>query len=173
MKDIEETIEHVDKRKISKHIEEIKITVVIRATNGYHGEVLTFLKWEDLPFHVYSKYIWYFRYRHALVRVAHPRAQISFNCIKEDIDHRTLKEKRYKRLKSSWASAKGQVTKFQSQLDEAKNNWTEVFPIEDHPHWGKIIEKLKTKKENEKKAHQEYLEAKEDYEKEREIQSNQ
>jgi len=46
-------------------------------------------------------------------------------------------------VKNEYLSDKRQLTKFKNKLEVVKSNWNELFPIEDHPDYVKVMNKLK------------------------------
>jgi hypothetical protein len=156
---MDDDYELVVQTKLGTHYEEWVVTVVIRATDGHHGPTVAFHKWEELPSHTFVRFMWYFKYRAALVRVKYPKAIITFNAIREDRPKKDILEMRVERAKKSCSAAKGQLTKVETALKEAKDNWKEIFPIEQHPKWKRTIEKVKEKRQNYFNACNEYMKA--------------
>jgi hypothetical protein len=106
-----------------------------------------FLDWKDLPWHVVKKWNWYFRYRAALLQVEHPRWEIDFKQGNEvaksdsEINRRFLDNKI--RSKKSTITIK---TKFleniENDFNDLKDNWTEIFPIEQHEKYQATVDKI-------------------------------
>ncbi len=94
----------------------------------------------DMTFEFFMKWKWYFEYRAALLRVKEPRAYVEY--IHGNYEY-ILPEDIYRaKLKNLIRAAKSERTQVRRAIANAKRNWSEMFPIEEHPKWGATIAKL-------------------------------
>lgn len=120
----------------------------------------------DMTFQFFIRWKWYFEYREALIRVRNPR---SFVRLSHGSYEFKLPEDVYKKkIKDLLSAAKRKRTEFQRKIDYARENWNELFPIDEHPKWIKVEEKLKRYEDRVEALSKEYYELQdvEDYEKE-------
>lgn len=108
----------------------------------------------DMDVDFFMRWKWFFEYRAALLRVQNPRAFV-------ELTHGSyvyvFPEDEYKeKVNNLLLAAKRNLTKFKRQIDEARNNWNEFFPIEDHPKWKKVQDKLQYYEERVKNLSDEY-----------------
>ena len=95
----------------------------------------------DMTFEFFIRWQWYFKYREALLRVQNPHAFIELThggyeyILPEDIY--------IKKVHNLLIAAKRKRTEFKNQIDNARKYWNELFPIEEHPKWIKVQEKLR------------------------------
>lgn len=94
----------------------------------------------EMTIDFFLKWKWYFEYRVALIRVKNPRSFIELSY--EPYEYILPKDKYKEKVKSNYISAKRKLTKFINKLTIIQENWNELFPIEEHPDWIKINEKL-------------------------------
>lgn len=88
----------------------------------------------------FVRWKWYFEYRAALLRVKHPKAFIELNHGPYEY---VLPEDKYReKIKNQYLSDKRQLTKFKNKLNSIRENWNELFPIEENPDWIKVTKKL-------------------------------
>lgn len=88
----------------------------------------------------FVRWKWYFEYRAALLRVKHPKAFIELNHGPYEY---VLPEDKYReKIKNQYLSDKRQLTKFKNKLNSIRENWKELFPIEENPDWIKVTKKL-------------------------------
>lgn len=95
----------------------------------------------DMSFQFFIRWKWYFHYREALLRVQNPHAfiELSHGSYEYTLPDDTYKKKVYNLL----VGAKRKRTEFKNKIEEARKYWDELFPIEEHPKWVKVEEKLK------------------------------
>lgn len=94
----------------------------------------------DMDFQFFIRWKWYFEYRAALLRVQNPHGfiELSHGSYEYVLPEDTYKKKVHNLL----IAAKRKRTEFRNQIQYARDNWNELFPIEDHPKWVKVEEKL-------------------------------
>lgn len=94
----------------------------------------------EMSIDFFMRWKWYFEYRAALLRVQNPHAFIELTHGSYEF---TLPDEEYRiKTYNLLLGAKRKKTEFQNKIDYAKKNWNELFPIEDHPLWKKVEEKL-------------------------------
>ena len=117
------------------HSEHIETRYFVRIRMGhdqlyYRNDMLPdfFFRWQ-----------WFFDYRAALVKVKNPRKTVY--CEKGTYQY-VLPENDYReKLRSLEIKRKAQLTQFNNKLKALKANWKELFPLEDHPEYKRILEK--------------------------------
>jgi hypothetical protein len=93
----------------------------------------------DMTVDFFQRWKWYFKYRAALLRVKNPKAYIDY--VHGPYEY-ILPENQYKKkLENNIKAAKSKLTEYSNKIARAKANWSEIFPIEDHPGWKKTKEK--------------------------------
>lgn len=95
---------------------------------------------DGLTFQIFNKWRWYFNYREALYRVQNPRHYVLLSS--GSYDYVALADEQLKRLTDKVKGAKAMVTKCENLLKKAKENWHELFPIEDEEMYKKAILKI-------------------------------
>lgn len=94
----------------------------------------------DMKPQFFEKWKWYFEYRAALYKVQNPRLDVHYEYGAYEY---TLPEDDYRqKLKNLERKRKAQLTEFTCKLENIRKNWNELFPLEDHPQYKKIQEKL-------------------------------
>lgn len=95
----------------------------------------------DMTFHFFHRWKWYFKYRAALLQVQNPRGFVSYEYgtyqYELPVDAFTTK------LRNQLIAAKRELSIYERKIKFARDNWNEIFPIEDNPHWVKIQSKHK------------------------------
>lgn len=94
----------------------------------------------NMSFQFFIKWKWYFEYRKALLIVKYPRAFVDMTS--GSFDYELPIDKYKEKLRNLLTASKRQVTQFQRDITNAKKQWTEFLPIEEHPKWVKVQEKL-------------------------------
>jgi hypothetical protein len=113
---------------------ETRLFVKIRfSESGYSALATVHYFRNEMKVDFFHRWMWYFKYREALLRVAHPKAFIEFEAgpYQYVLPQHALREK----VKNKHLSNKRQLTKFDNQLSKICANWNEIFPIEEHPNW--------------------------------------
>lgn len=119
---------------------ETRMYVKIRfAENGISALAKVLYFRNEMRVDFFHRWKWYFEYRAALLRVAHPRAFIElasgpYDYVLPDDAYRT-------KVKNQYLSDKRQLTKLKNQLAVIEQNWNELFPIDEHPHWQRVMTK--------------------------------
>jgi hypothetical protein len=94
----------------------------------------------DLPFEVFSKYQWYFKYRAALYRVSHPKHYCEIES--GSYDYIPTAEQEAKRLKDKIAGKKATITKYENKLRAFERNWNSLFPYTDYEPYQVAVAKI-------------------------------
>lgn len=120
---------------------EFRFFVKIRKDSNHVAALAKVLYYKtDMTFEFFMKWKWYFEYRAALLRVKEPRAFVEY--IHGSYEY-VLPEDKYRiKLKNLIRAAKSERTQVRRAIENAKRNWSEMFPIEEHPKWGATIAKL-------------------------------
>jgi len=112
----------------------VKITV--KSKMG--GDTIEVLRWDNLPWDVRSKWSWYFKYRAALLQVKYPKSEVDYSWGNESVTGNILTN-----IKSNQIRAKkGKITEIKNKLELARENWNELFPIDDDEMYQKCMAKL-------------------------------
>jgi hypothetical protein len=99
--------------------------------------LMVLMVWSDLPWHTRNRFDWYLRYRTALFQVQHPKWRVDANwgsklrITKQEAEHKELISKI--KGKKTW------ITRYQNRLKLAERNWCEIFPIQDHSGYKKLL----------------------------------
>jgi hypothetical protein len=125
---------------------EIYVSVTIR--HGKYTALAETTYYRELPMWLYLKYSWFFRYREALIRVKNPKGytKLIIKRYQKNMPDRIYKQQ----LKNKITGKKRKITELKNKPDAARKSWDELWPIEDHPLYEKVIQKIK-RKENELK----------------------
>lgn len=91
-------------------------------------------------FNQFVKWMWYFKYRAALYTVQNPYHSVEI--LTTSYEYVPPKEETIKRLQYKIIGAKREITKCNNALRLAKENWSELFPIENEDIWKKVSIKL-------------------------------
>ncbi len=102
------------------------------------GNVIKFIKWENLSFELFCKYKWYFEYRYALLRVEHPRVLIVHQQFKRELNEKEKTDF----LKNRIIGKKRTITKYKNKLAIYEKNWNSLFPINDDELYQKALQKI-------------------------------
>lgn len=112
--------------------------VAISARTKMGGDMIEHLRWDNMSFDVRCKWDWYFKYRAALIQVKYPRADVQ--CI-EGHDAATVNI--LENIKSNQIRAKkGKISEIKNKIEKARENWNELFAIEDDEMYQKAMAKL-------------------------------
>jgi len=121
-----------------EHNEEQRWVVRIRVGNLPLARQAYFRN--EMTYEFYARWKWFFEYRAARIKVANPRVQVHYEATAYKY---TLPEHEYRtKLQNKLIRRKGQVTEFRNKIANARANYNELFPIEEHPHWVKVQAKL-------------------------------
>lgn len=94
---------------------------------------------DDMAMDFYLRWEWYFKYRSALLQVKSPKAFVEL--IHGSYDF-VLPETEYKqKLENLIRAAKAKITKCDNDIQLARDNWNEIFPIDLHPDWKRALQK--------------------------------
>ena len=121
---------------------ELRFFVKIRfhKENKYSALAEVYYYKDNMNLDFFMRWMWYFEYRAALLRVQNPHAFIEMT--KGSYQY-TLPEDSYKnKVHNLLLAAKRNLTKYKNQIDYVKKNWDELFPTEEHPKWTKVQDKL-------------------------------
>ena len=116
----------------------IKISLHRNTYKASDAKVMYYKK--DLPFELFMRWKWFFRYRTALIQVQHPKqfVELEFIKVKFTPDLQVL----LKRAKDKFIGAKATLTKYQNKKQEMEDSWNELFPIEQHPKYMFVMDKI-------------------------------
>ena len=112
-----------------------------------NGDIVEFLKWENLRFEMATKWKWYFEYRAALLQVKYPKFRVETSWGHESATGKHLEIS----LANKKRSKKAKITEYQNKLEKYKKQWNSIFPIEDdiaYQNAVKKIERLKAELNN-------------------------
>lgn len=93
----------------------------------------------DMTIEFYVRWKWFFEYRAALLKVKNPRALVDY--FQGVYDYELPEDELRKKLENKIRAAKGKITEFNRKLKKLIDSWSELFPIEYHPEWTKIVQK--------------------------------
>ena len=126
----------------TNHLEDKRFgcQIVIHSGKGKGCEPQKAHYWTGLRFHNFNKYRWYFRYRAALLQVKYPMQYVELR--NSDYDYVPTREILLKRKRDLVIAQKGLYTKATNRLNDYKNNWVSLFPIEDDLLYRKAITKI-------------------------------
>lgn len=93
----------------------------------------------DMTIEFYFRWKWFFEYRAALLKMKNPRAIVTYE--QGAYDYVLPEDELRTKLENKIRAAKGKITEFESKLKFAQENWNELFPIQHHPDWTKIVQK--------------------------------
>lgn len=99
----------------------------------------------DLPYHLFDKYRWYFRYRCALLQIQEPKKYHELTLYRLTPTQVQIADHRAKDIQDKITSLKAQITTIKNKMAQAKAAWTSFLPIESDPLWMKAAAKLAAK----------------------------
>lgn len=108
-------------------------------TRYCNGRVIEVLRWTGYQLQQFAKWKWYFEYRYALLRVKYPKNCIEHGEFKMKMDKKTAAQI----LKDKIRSKKRNITVHKNKLKAVVDNWNELWPIEEHPLYQKVVAKIK------------------------------
>ncbi|MDR2207152.1 MAG: hypothetical protein LBE36_13470 [Flavobacteriaceae bacterium] len=108
---------------------------------------------DDMKFDLFMKWQWYFKYREALIRVAHPRWYVDIDM--GSYDYVPKIEEEITRLKNKIKAAKSKITEWSNKLSEVENNWDKLFAITEDERYHNTINKINEKRFNLKNLEEE------------------
>lgn len=94
----------------------------------------------DMTVQFYERWRWYFEYRAALLKVKYPKSFVQLN--QGNYEYTLPVEELYKKLDNKIRGAKGKITELERKRNELQANWRELFPIEQHPDWPRLLNKI-------------------------------
>lgn len=98
--------------------------------------------WENLPFHTYMRFRWYFRYRAAMIQVQHPKQLVE---ILETRQQLSIQQAEELHLKNKIIRAKADITKINNAIEKHRPRHQPTFfepTFEDTIAYKKALEKL-------------------------------
>lgn len=128
------TIKIYPKEKVDHQL--YGVSIIVREKQQYR-ETIERISWRDLSLAQLTKWRWYFQYRAALLRVKYPRFHHELNEFRYQAEGPKLEQI----LRQRVATKKRMLSQFRNKIASARSEWPEMFPIEDHPHYARIIEK--------------------------------
>ena len=93
----------------------------------------------DMTIEFYYRWKWYFEYRAALLRVKYPKSFISLT--QGAYDYVLPEDELRTKLENKIRAAKSMITQIDRKVQNLIDNWSELFPIEHHPDWTRIVQK--------------------------------
>lgn len=94
--------------------------------------------WKGYRLKQLTKWKWYFEYRYALLRIKYPKNLIN----KGSYDYDAPADIKLVNLKNRISAKKRKITEIANKLQLARDNWTELFPIEENEFFIKAVGKL-------------------------------
>jgi len=94
----------------------------------------------DLPFNIFNKWQWYFKYREALYRIKNPRYYIELSM--GSYDYVPPKEEVIKILINKIRAKKGKITEYKTKIRIAEQTWDEMFSIAENDLFKKAKAKI-------------------------------
>ena len=88
----------------------------------------------------FFRWKWYFDYRAALAKVQNPKININYST--GHYEHVLPRDDYKQKIRNKYIGAKANVTKARRNLQRMKDNWSQLFPIEEHPNYPKMLERL-------------------------------
>lgn len=96
------------------------------------------LYWNDMRLDTRNRYGWYFNYRAALLQVKYPKYRIEYHWGNEP----AVGKSKIEYIKSRISAKKRTISKYNNIINNARANWNELFPIEEHELYIKGIAKI-------------------------------
>jgi hypothetical protein len=96
---------------------------------------------KDFPFEIFMKWKWYFDYRAALYKIQHPKHRVDL--MTGSYDYLPPAETAIRNMQNKITAKKRVISKYRNKIQMAKNEWDELFPIEEYPLYKKAMEKIK------------------------------
>lgn len=121
-----------------------RYTICILSKKGADA-VKVHREWTGLRLEQVTRFSWYFRCRAAAEQLKNPRTKVYFEINKtyEAIDQRT---DLLKTITNKLRNAKAKLTQATTRLNQIKENWKELFPIEEHPNYSKVAQEIERRK---------------------------
>ena len=95
----------------------------------------------DMTLDFYMRWQWYFKYREALLRVQNPHSFIELS--NGGYEYILPEEQHKKKVYNLLLAAKRKLTQYKRAIEYAKENWDQLFPMEEHPQYIRVMDKLK------------------------------
>lgn len=121
----------------TQHVGEVVHWVKIDMHHIATGQRET-LWWCDLPWHVRSKWNWYFQYRYGLAIVQHPRWLVNFHWGNGPATGAYLAAHRRNVVRAK----KAKITEYTNKMAKWRVEWRSLFPIENEEFWQKALAKI-------------------------------
>lgn len=119
----------------------VRITVIVKQ-HDYTTEPVANFFWDRMSAESRKRWDWYFKYRAALLQVMYPRYHVEFvwGTYSKPTDEMIIA------VRNQWISAKRKVTEYENKLQKAKDNWNEIFPIEEDVRYKNTVKYIDEKK---------------------------
>jgi hypothetical protein len=119
--------------------EEAKVVYyyVIKVFNK-HRDLIEYLDWSNMPMHTRNQFNWYFKYKAALLQVKYPRYEVV--CLWGSEEPKGILAKIMARNRV--IAKKRKLTEYTNKLQNAIDTWNELIPIQEHPYWCKVQNKI-------------------------------
>src|SRR4051812_27379087 len=110
----------------------------IKITSGkYQGDMKTVYYRNGLPFQIYNKWMWYYKYRAALEQVKNPRFHVELHY--GSYDYVPTAEQEAVTFANLIKGKKATITKYERKLQMAEQTWCQLFPIEEDAMYLKCV----------------------------------
>lgn len=101
------------------------------------------LEWKDNNPKRFFRWLWYFKYRAALVQISCPKGEV----IVEQGSYLPKSEKeqfeaKVQKLKNRISAKKGKITQWRNKISDFENSWNQLFPITEDKSYMKAKEKF-------------------------------
>jgi hypothetical protein len=113
---------------------------VLKGLNPY--EAIEEVSWDGLRNDLMFKYQWYFEYRHALLKVKHPKRKVILNHFRYQPETETELQRLQTSLTNRIAAKNRKITEINNKIEALKAGWTELFPLEDHVNYKRALQKI-------------------------------
>ncbi len=106
----------------------------------YCSDSKTVHHWTGYKFENFMRWKWYFRYRAALLQVQNPYVLVEIREYQFDIALADKEKERH--LRAKLTAAKRKHTEYLNKVEQARQIWQELFPIESDPLFEKVMGKI-------------------------------
>lgn len=140
-------------KDISTQLHRITIKI-LNSANTHHA--FRQMTWDGLSNDIMIRWQWYFRYRQALWQVEHPRKRVIMERYTYQPETITERQQAAVRLKNRITARKRKITEIKNKIKLARQSWSEIFPMEEHPYYHQAAQKLQRLQREEKEMREQY-----------------
>ncbi len=97
---------------------------------------------KGFTFDSYMRWKWYLDYRAALIKVQHPRWWV--DVITGKTPYIPTDVEQLKRLNDKITGKRRTISMYRNRINEAREKWTELFPLEDRADYKRAMIKIET-----------------------------